>query len=124
MRPSAQSLRVVFVRPTIAEPPTPDVELPAGWLERALRTLTACADPGLRLTVRCAGEIASIVDGNAMPGTIEGPQAVIDGDPGGFYHLIVDGDLSGVEIDGDPAAVVQLAGAFAVPHGQPQPAAV
>jgi len=33
-------------------PPTADVELPAGWLEQALRTLAACADPGLRLTVR------------------------------------------------------------------------
>jgi DNA-binding HxlR family transcriptional regulator len=105
-------------------PPRPDAEMPSGWLEQALRTLARLADPGLRLTVRCGDEVASIADGDAVPGELEDVQAVIESEPAGFYHLLVDGDLSGVEIDGDPAAVSQLAEAFAVPQPHARPAAV
>lgn len=93
-------------------PPGPDAELVPGWLERALRTLAGCADPGLRLTVHCAGETASIAGGDAVAGEIESAQAVIGAEPPGFYHLIVDGDVAGVDIDGDRAAVEQLVAAF------------
>jgi DNA-binding HxlR family transcriptional regulator len=105
-------------------PPRPDAELVPGWLERALRTLAGCADPSLKVTVNCGGETASIVGGDATVGPIDDVQAVIEGDPPGFYHLLVNGDLSGVEIEGDPAAVTQLVEAFAVPQTHPRPAAV
>ena len=48
-----------------------------------------------------------------MARELENPQAVVDADPPGFYHLIVDGDVAGVGVDGDRAAVAQLAAAFA-----------
>jgi DNA-binding HxlR family transcriptional regulator len=105
-------------------PPAPDSELVPGWLEQALRTLAACANPSLRLTVHCGGETASIAAGDARPGPVERAHAVIDGDPPGFYHLLVNGDLSGVEVEGDPLAVTQLTEAFAVPQLRIQPAEV
>jgi DNA-binding HxlR family transcriptional regulator len=101
-------------------PPPPDAVLPDGWLEQALRTIARLADPALKLTVRCGGEVASIVDGDAVPGELDDVQAVIESEPAGFYHLLVDADLSGVEIDGDADAVRQLAAAFAAqPHLEP-----
>jgi DNA-binding HxlR family transcriptional regulator len=105
-------------------PPAPDTELVPGWLERALRTLAGCADPGLTLTVHCGGEVASISGGDARPGPVENAQAVILGEPPGFYHLLVDGDRSGVEVDGDLQAVDQLVEAFAVPQQRLRPVAL
>ena len=69
-------------------PPAPDAVLAPGWLEQALRSLAACADPGLKLTVHRGGETASITGGDAQPGAIEGAQAVIEGDPPGFLPYL------------------------------------
>lgn len=105
-------------------PPAPDAVLAQGWLEQALRSLAACADPDLKLTVHCGGETASITGGDAQPGAIEGAQAVISGDPRGFYHLLVDADPAGVEVIGEPAAVAQLTEAVSVPRLQILPTTV
>ena len=105
-------------------PPVPGAELVPGWLGQALTYACRLRRPESPLTVHCGGETASIADGDARPGPVEHAQAVIDGDPAGFYHLLVDGDLSGVEVEGNASAVDQLTAAFAVPQRHVHPAAV
>src|SRR5581483_20237 len=97
-------------------PPNADDELVPGWLERALGALAARLDPGLRLTVRCGGEVASIAGGAAVAGALDDAHAVVAGEPAALYELIVHGDVAGVEIDGSVEAAVQLARAFAEPE--------
>lgn len=88
-------------------PPTPDVELEAGWLEGALRiAFPPAADA--RFEFRIDEEVVSLADGEVFSGPIERPDVVVSGDARGFFHLVVDRDLDAVEILGSRTALGTL----------------
>jgi DNA-binding HxlR family transcriptional regulator len=82
-------------------PPSPDEELEAGWLFGALCTSCFGIDTPGSVEFRVGGELASIVDGEAVDGPVDEPDVVVSGEPAGFYHLFVDRDFDGVAIEGD-----------------------
>ena len=57
-----------------------------------------------------------------VDGGIEDPDAVIVGDPPGFYRLLVDRELDGVSIEGDVEVVRALLAALPA-LAEPAPAA-
>ena len=89
-------------------PPPPDVDLEPGWLLGALRTTAWGVDAAGSLIFRVGPEVASLVDGEALNGAVEDADAVVSGDAKGFYHLFVDRDFDGVEIEGDRDVVERV----------------
>jgi DNA-binding HxlR family transcriptional regulator len=89
-------------------PPSADDELFPGWLENALDTVLAPIAPPGRFEFRVGDEVASLVDGEALPGPAEEPDVVVEGDPEGIYHMFVDRQLDLVSVRGDRALLEQL----------------
>src|SRR5437588_12388970 len=89
-------------------PPTADDELFPGWLGNALGTLLAPLAPPGRLEFRVGDEVASIVDGEARPGSVDDPDVVVEGEPVGVYHMFVDRRLDLVSVEGDRDLLEQL----------------
>jgi DNA-binding HxlR family transcriptional regulator len=89
-------------------PPTPEVELEEGWLRGALQMAFPPCAPEVRVEFRMGGEVASLVDGEVREGGAENADAVVTGDPGDFYRLVVDRDLDAVEVSGRKAVVADL----------------
>jgi DNA-binding HxlR family transcriptional regulator len=91
-------------------PPPEGVELEAGWLAHALEVITDSgpAWPDASIEFRIDEEIASIVAGTPLAGAVDAPDAVVIGDPVGFYRFFVEGDLAAVRIDGDDEAARQV----------------
>jgi DNA-binding HxlR family transcriptional regulator len=81
-------------------PPSPDEDLYPGWLTNALE-LWASRAPHGSLEFRVGEEIASIVDGEVRSGSVEEPDALVTGEPSDFFHLLIDGRLDDVAIEGD-----------------------
>jgi DNA-binding HxlR family transcriptional regulator len=102
-------------------PPTDDRELEPGWLLHALQIGVAPAVSDARIEFRIGDEVASIVDGGALAGPAEQPEAVVTGSPRGFYDLVVERDLDAVEVRGSRTAVIELLAAL--PPMIPGPAA-
>src|SRR3990170_6820297 len=98
-------------------PPTAEDELFPGWLENALDTVLAPIAPSGRFEFRVGDEVASLVDGEAQPGPVEQPDVVVEGDPEGVYHLLVDRRLDLVDIQGDRRLLERLLGAGPTPGG-------
>jgi DNA-binding HxlR family transcriptional regulator len=91
--------------------PPKQEDLHPGWLEGAIRLVGyAAPECSGRFVFRVGGEEASLVDGDARPGDVEDPDAVIETDSEGFYFLFVDRDLSRATVTGDRTAVEQLLG--------------
>jgi len=82
-------------------PPTARDELFAGWLSNAMDIVMASVAPAGRFEFRAGPEVASIVDGEVVDGSIDDPDVVVEGDPEGIYSLFVDRCLDGVTITGD-----------------------
>jgi DNA-binding HxlR family transcriptional regulator len=89
-------------------PPTADTELEPGWLPGALEMIFLPQPTAAQVEFRVDDEVASFVDGEPRPGPAESADAVVTSDRLGFYHLIVDRDLGGVEIEGDAQIVAGL----------------
>jgi DNA-binding HxlR family transcriptional regulator len=102
-------------------PPTEDDELFPGWLENALDTVLAPLAPPGRFEFRIGDEVASLVDGEAQPGSVEDPDVVVEGDPEGIYYMFVDRRLDLVSVEGNRALLEQLISAAPVPDA-PVPA--
>jgi DNA-binding HxlR family transcriptional regulator len=92
--------------------PPPEDALEPGWLVGALDLAVSPLAGDMTVTFRIGEEEASIVDGRAVPGLVAVADAVVEGDPVGFYRLFVDGELDAVRIDGDFRAVEHLVAAF------------
>jgi DNA-binding HxlR family transcriptional regulator len=92
-------------------PPPPDA-LADGWLMHALDLGLSPVSPRGRIAFRIGAEEASLVDGRVVPGVVEGYDLLVEGDPAGFYHLVVNGRRDGVTIEGEQALVDELAQAF------------
>ena len=102
-------------------PPADGRELDPGWLLHALRIGLAPAMRSGRIEFRIGDEIASLVDGVAVEGVLDAPDAVVSGSPRGFYDLVVDRDLDAIAVEGSLDAVRELL--QALPPVIPGPAA-
>jgi DNA-binding HxlR family transcriptional regulator len=102
-------------------PPTPDDELFPGWLENAVDTVLAPVAPPGRFEFRVGDEVASLVDGEALPGSLDEPDVVVEGDPEGIYHMFVDRRLDLVTVRGDRGLLRQLIDAAPTPVESPVP---
>jgi hypothetical protein len=69
--------------------------------------LVPIAPPG-RFEFRVGDEVASLVDGVVLTGSIDAPDVVVEGDPEGVYYLFVDRRLDCVSITGDRALLERL----------------
>ena len=97
-------------------PPTAEDELQEGWLGNALETMLAPFAPAGRFEFRVGDEVAGLVDGESQSGPLDEPDAVVETDSIGMYHLLIDRRLDGVKVEGDRALLEQLLEAL------PQPA--
>ena len=93
-------------------PPPPDA-LEPGWLRHALELALSPLCRGATIAFRVGGEEASLVDCTATPGIPEEYDVLVETDPTGFYHLVVDRRLEGVRVEGDVEALEQLLDGFA-----------
>jgi DNA-binding HxlR family transcriptional regulator len=100
-------------------PPTSVDALEPGWLVGALRI--ALPPTPNRVEFRVGDEVAFVADGDAYEGPAERPDAVVEADVAGFFHLFVDRDLDAVTIRGSKAAVRGLL--ETLPPPVPAPAA-
>src|SRR5207253_8775271 len=100
-------------------PPTADDELFPGWLENALETLLAPTAPPGRFEFRVGDEVASVVDGEVQPGSVEQPDVVVEGDASGIYWMFFDRRLDLVTVDGDRAPLAQLVDSASAPAEVP-----
>jgi DNA-binding HxlR family transcriptional regulator len=100
---------------SLGPPPAGD-DLQEGWLAGAL--CIALPSTEARIEFRIGAEVASVDRDQVVSGTLDGPEAVVMGDPPGFYALMVDRDLAGVSIEGDEEVVRGLLAALpAAPAG-------
>lgn len=83
-------------------------DLEPGWLHGALRIALPAASGERRIEFRIGDEIASVVGDEIVEGAIADPDAIVGGDPEGFYRLMVDRSVADVSIDGDAGAVDEL----------------
>jgi DNA-binding HxlR family transcriptional regulator len=98
----------------------PDLaDLEPGWLHGALRIALPAARGERRLEFRVGDEVASVVGDAIVQGSIDEPDAIVSGDPPGFYRLMVDRDIDAVSIEGRPDAVREMLAAL--PAEQPEP---
>jgi DNA-binding HxlR family transcriptional regulator len=103
-------------------PPAAADELFPGWLENAVDKVLAPVAPPGRFEFRVGDEVASLVDGEAQPGSIEQPDVVVEGDPRGVYHMFVDRRLDLVSVQGDRDLLEGLLDAAPAPIEVPLPA--
>ena len=100
-------------------PPTDRDELFPGWLANALDTVLAPLAPPGRFEFRVGDEVASLVDGEAQPGSIEDPDVVVEGDPEGIYVMFVEQRLDQVAVEGDRELLERLIDAAPTPVESP-----
>jgi DNA-binding HxlR family transcriptional regulator len=100
--------------------PPSESELVPGWLANAVDIVLAPVAPAGRFEFRVGNETAALVGGVVQSGPIEDPDVVVEGDPAGFFHLVVGGSLDGVTVEGDRSLLEQLLRA----EHHPAPAAV
>jgi DNA-binding HxlR family transcriptional regulator len=96
-------------------PPSDGGELFPGWLRNALDTVLAPLAPPGRFEFRVGEEVASIVDGEAQPGSVDEPDVVVEGDPEAIYHMFVDRRVDLVRVEGDRGLLEQLIDAAPTP---------
>jgi DNA-binding HxlR family transcriptional regulator len=98
-------------------PPTHEEELFPGWLVNVLDTVLSPVAPEGRFEFRVGEEVASLVDGEAVEGSIEDPDVVVQGAPGGVYRLFVEQQADAVSVQGDRELLQRLV------EASPQPLA-
>jgi DNA-binding HxlR family transcriptional regulator len=103
-------------------PPSDGDELFSGWLRNALDTVLAPLAPPGRFEFHVGDEVASIVDGEALPGSIDQPDVVVEGNPEALYYMFVDRRLDLVTVEGDRALLESLIDAAPRPVETPLPA--
>jgi DNA-binding HxlR family transcriptional regulator len=89
-------------------PPTPESGLFPGWLRNALDTVVAPLAPTGRFEFRVEGEVASLVDGEVTPGSIDDPDVLVEATPAGIYDMFVERRLDQVTVTGDRDLLEQL----------------
>ena len=89
-------------------PPSPSGDLEPGWLPGALRIALPLEDIPGRIEFRIDDDVASVSERVVVEGSIEAPDAVVVGDAGGFYDLMVSRNLAAVAVEGDTRAVEEM----------------
>jgi DNA-binding HxlR family transcriptional regulator len=92
--------------------PPPAGVLSPGWLQEALDLSLSPVSPHGTLAFRIEGEEASLVDGEVVPGIVEGHDVLVESDALGFYHLVVNRQSEGVRIEGDAEVLERLLDGF------------
>ena len=88
--------------------PEPGTALEEGWLEGALHMAFPPQPDDVCVEFRIDGEVASLSGGEVHRGCTGVASAVVEGDRGGFFDLVVGRDFGGVQIEGDVALVERL----------------
>jgi DNA-binding HxlR family transcriptional regulator len=104
-------------------PPDADTPLEPGWLAGALEMIFLEPPADARIEFRVGDEVATLVDGEPREGPVESPDAVVESDRTGFYHLIVDRDFKCVTVSGDKDRVHSLVESLPYSETQAAPAA-
>lgn len=102
--------------------PPQDDDLFPGWLENMLEMALAAVAPAGGFEFRVGGEVASIIDGEVRPGSIDQPDVVVEGDPVAVYHLFVDRNFELVKIKGSRRLLNELLSVAPAPVALPTPA--
>lgn len=89
-------------------PPTAESGLFEGWVANALDAVLAPLAPAGRFEFRVDSEIASLVDGEVVDGSVDTPDVVVEGDPAGIYDMFVHRRLDRVSVTGDRALLERL----------------
>ena len=97
------------------DPPTEEDELAPGWLYGAVDTVLAPVATAGSFEFRIGGEVAGLVDGEAVRGSVQEPDVVVEGGVESFYWLFVDRRWDGVKIEGDRELVERLFDAVTAP---------
>jgi DNA-binding HxlR family transcriptional regulator len=100
-------------------PPTAEDVLSPGWLSPALRTAFPPGATDVCIQFRIGDEQATFVDGDVREGSGGHPDAVVEGDITGLYHLLVDRDLDAVSVRGSRKAVRVLLASLPQPDIAP-----
>jgi len=101
--------------------PPPADALSEGWLVHALDLALSPLCRGATIAFRVGDEEASLVDCAAVAGIADGYETLVETDATGFYELVVNHRLDGVQIEGDPAPLERLIEGFS-PTPSPLPA--
>jgi DNA-binding HxlR family transcriptional regulator len=97
------------------DPPTEEDELAPGWLYGAVDTVFAPVAPSGSFEFRVGGEVAGLVDGEAVRGSVQEPDVVVEGGVDSFYWLFVDRRWDGVKVEGDRELLERLFDAATAP---------
>jgi DNA-binding HxlR family transcriptional regulator len=97
------------------DPPTEEDELAPGWLYGAVDTVFAPVAPSGSFEFRVGGEVAGLVDGEAVRGSVHEPDVVVEGGVDSFYWLFVDRRWDGVKVEGDRELLERLFDAATAP---------
>jgi DNA-binding HxlR family transcriptional regulator len=89
-------------------PPSTDAGLFDGWLGNAMDIALAHRAPRGRFEFHVGTEIAAIVDGEVVRGTIEDPDVVVETTPRGIYDMFVERRIDHVEARGDRELLARL----------------
>ena len=104
-------------------PPAPDDQLAPGWLQHALDMVFAPVAATGSFEFRIGADVASLSEGEVVPGPIEHPDVVVETpDRATFYYLFVERRWDGVTVEGDRALLERLLDAAMGPAAEPQPA--
>jgi len=122
LKPVIRELAIWGIRslgpPSLDEAPAPH------WLEHALDTVFAPVAPTGSFEFHVGDEVASLSDGEARPGPLDGADVVVSApDPAAFYHLFVERRWDEIEVEGDRELLERLLEAASAPAaGAPVPA--
>jgi DNA-binding HxlR family transcriptional regulator len=120
LRPAMRELAIWGARSL--GPPTPEIGLFEGWLANAVDIVLAPVAPPGRFEFRVGSEIASLVDGEVLAGSIEDPDVVVEATPEAIYYMFVDRRIDLVNIHGDRNLLAQLIDVAPPPLDAPIPA--
>lgn len=93
-------------------PPPPDALKP-GWLRNALEVGLSPAVSDASIAFRVGEEEATVVSGESRDGIAADADVLVETDEHGFYHLLVNRDLSGVRVEGDVALLERVVSSVA-----------
>ncbi|MDQ3823415.1 MAG: helix-turn-helix transcriptional regulator [Actinomycetota bacterium] len=96
-------------------PPGPDADLFPGWLENAVRIGLETPPAEGKFEFRIGDEVVALADGEIVGGGVDDPDVIVEGDPAGFFHLLVNGDPTGLTFSGESTAVERLLGGSRAP---------